>query len=65
MIPLNCQNIFFALKEKAIHQRSNPVDPSTESNPRRFRLPTENPCRHHRQEEAPPHLHTEYNKSKA
>jgi hypothetical protein len=64
-ISLNGQNILFALKENAIHQCSKPEDPSTESNPHRFRLPTDNPHRHHRQEEAVPHLHTEDNKSKA
>jgi hypothetical protein len=65
VISLNGQNILFALKENAIHQRSKPEDPSTESNPHRFGLSTDNPRRHHRQEEAVPHLHTEDNKSKA
>jgi hypothetical protein len=65
MISLNGQNILFALKENAIHQHSKPEDPSTESIPHRFGLLTDNPRRHHRQEEAAPHLHTEDNKSKA
>jgi hypothetical protein len=30
-----------------------------ESNPHRFELPTDNPHRHHRKEEAVPYLHTE------
>jgi hypothetical protein len=64
-ISLNGQNILFALKENAIHRRSEPEDPSTESNPHRFGLPTDNPLRHHRQEEAVPHLHTEDSESKA
>jgi hypothetical protein len=57
-ISLNDQNILFALKATAIHQRSKLEDPSTESNYHRFRLPTDNPHRHHRKEEAVPHLHT-------
>jgi hypothetical protein len=61
----NGQDVLFAPKENAIHHRSKPEDPSTESNPRRFGLPTDNPHRHHRQEEVVPHLHTETNKSKA
>jgi hypothetical protein len=61
----NGQNILFALKENAIHQRSKPQDPSMESNPHRFGLPIGNPHWHHRQEEAVPHLHTEDSKSKA
>jgi hypothetical protein len=65
LISLNGQYILNALKENVIHQRSKPEDPSTESNPHRFELPTDNPHRHHRQEEAVPHLHTENNKSKA
>jgi hypothetical protein len=65
VISLNSQNILFALKENAIHQRSKPEDPSTESDPHQFGLPTDNPRRHCRQEEAAPHLHTEDNKSKA
>jgi hypothetical protein len=64
-ISLNGQDVLFAQKENAIHQRSKPEDPSTESNPCRFGLPTDNPRRHRRQEEAVPHLHTENNKSKA
>jgi hypothetical protein len=63
-VNLSCNNILFALKENAIHQHSKPEDPRTESDPHRFRLPTDNPRRHRRQEEAAPHLHTEDNKSK-
>jgi hypothetical protein len=59
------QDIPFALKGNAIHRHSEHEDPSTESNPGRFGLPTNNPRRHHRQEEAVPHLHTEDSKSKA
>jgi hypothetical protein len=59
MISLNSQNIIFALKENAIHRRSKTEDPSMESNPHQFVLSTDNPHRHHRQEEAVPHLHTE------
>jgi hypothetical protein len=62
---LNDQNILFALKENDIHRRSKPEDPSTESNPHRFGLSTDNPHRHRRQEESFPHLHTEDSKSKA
>jgi hypothetical protein len=58
VISLNNHNILFALKENAIHRRSKPEYPSTESNPHRFKHPTENPRRHHRKEEAVPHLHT-------
>jgi hypothetical protein len=58
------QNILLTLEENAIHQRSKLEDPSTESNPLWFGLPTENPRRHHRKAEAVPHLHTEDNKSK-
>jgi hypothetical protein len=65
VISLNGQNILFALKENVIHRRSKLEYPSMESNPHRFGLPTDNPPRHHRQEEAVPHLHTEDNKSKA
>jgi hypothetical protein len=65
VISLNGQNNHFALKENAIHRHSKPEDPSTESNPHRFGLPTDNPRPHHRQEEAAPHLHTEDNKGKA
>jgi hypothetical protein len=64
VISLNGQNILFALKENAIQRRSKPEDPSTESNPHQFGLPTDNPPRHHRQEEAVPHLQTKDNKSK-
>jgi hypothetical protein len=64
-ISLNGQNIFFTLKENVVHRHSKPKDPSMESNPHRFGLPTDNPSRHHQQEEAIPHLHTEDNKSKA
>jgi hypothetical protein len=46
VISLNGQNIFFALKENAIHQRSKHEDPSAESNPHRFGLPTDNPPQH-------------------
>jgi hypothetical protein len=59
------QDISFALKGNAIHRHSKPGDPSMESNPHRFGLPTDNPRRHHRQEEAVPHLHTEDIKRKA
>jgi hypothetical protein len=64
-ISLNGQNILFALKENVIHQYSKPEDPSTESNPLRFGLPTDNPRRHRRQEEAVSHLHAKDSKSKA
>jgi hypothetical protein len=64
-ISLNNQNILFDLEENAIHQHSKPEDPSMESNPHRFGLPTDNPRQHHQKEEAFPHLHTEDNKSKA
>jgi hypothetical protein len=64
-ISLRVRTFPFALKGNAIHRHSKPGDPSTESNPRRFELPTGNPRRHHRQEEAVPHLHTEDSKSKA
>jgi hypothetical protein len=63
-ISSNSQNILFALKENATHQHSKAEDPSTESNPHRFGLPTDNPHRHCWQEEAIPHLHTENNNSK-
>jgi hypothetical protein len=65
VISLNGQYILFALKENVIHRCSKPEDPSTESNPCRFGLPTDNARRHRRQEEAVPQLHTENNKSKA
>jgi hypothetical protein len=65
MISLNGQNILFALKENVVHQRSKHEDPSTEFNPHRFGLPTENPHRHRWQEEAVPQLHIEDSKSKA
>jgi hypothetical protein len=42
-ISLNGQNILFTLKENAIHRHSKPEDLSIESNPHRFRLPTDNP----------------------
>jgi hypothetical protein len=58
MISLNNQNILFALKENGIHRCSKSEDPSTESSPHRFGLPTDNPRRHLRKEEAVPHLHT-------
>jgi hypothetical protein len=58
-------DILFALEENAIHQRSMPEDPSMESNPPRFGLPTDNPYRHRWKEKAVPHLHIEDNKSKA
>jgi hypothetical protein len=58
-ISLNGQNILFALNKNVIHQCSKPKDPSTEPNPHRFRLLTNNPLRHRRKEEAVPHLHTE------
>jgi hypothetical protein len=57
-ISLNNQSILFALKENVIHQCSTHEDPSTESIPHRFGLPTDNPRRHHWKEEAVPHLHT-------
>jgi hypothetical protein len=63
-ISLNGQNILFALKENIIHQHSKPEDPSMESNPHRFRLPTDNPRRHRRQEETVPHLHTKDSNTK-
>jgi hypothetical protein len=65
VVSLNIQNIHFARKENAIHRRSKPEDPSTESNPLQFGFPTDNPHRHRWQEEAVPHLHTEDSKSKA
>jgi hypothetical protein len=58
------QNILFALEENAIHRRSKLDDPSKAPNPCRFGPPTDNPYRHCRKEEAAPHLHTGYNKSK-
>jgi hypothetical protein len=63
-ISLNGKNILFTLKENVIHRHYKPEDLSTESNPHRFGLPTDNLHQHHRQEEATPHLHTEDNKSK-
>jgi hypothetical protein len=57
VISLNDQNIPFTLKENVIHQRSEPEDPSTESNPHWFGLPTNNPHRHHQKDETVPHLH--------
>jgi hypothetical protein len=47
-ISLNRQHIFFALKENIIHRHSKLENPSTESNPHRFILPTDNPRRHRR-----------------
>jgi hypothetical protein len=64
-ISLNGQNILFALKENAIHRHSKPEDPSMESIPHRFVLPTDNPRGHRRQEEAVPHMPTENSVSKA
>jgi hypothetical protein len=64
-ISLNDQNIPFALKENAIHQRFKPKDPSTVSNHPRFGLPTDNPRWYRQKVEAVPHLHTENNMSKA
>jgi hypothetical protein len=58
VISLNDQNILFALKENAIHWCSKPEDTGMESNPHQFGLPTDNPRRHRRKEEAIPHLHT-------
>jgi hypothetical protein len=49
VISLNGQYILFALKENVVHQRSMPEDPSTESNPHQFELPTDNPRQHRRQ----------------
>jgi hypothetical protein len=63
VISLSGQNILFVLKENVIHRHSKTEDPSTESIPHRFGLPTDNPRRHHRQEAAP-YVHTEDNKSK-
>jgi hypothetical protein len=64
-ISLNGQNILFALKENIIHRHSKPDDHTMESNPHRFRLLTDNPRRHRRQEKIVPHLHTKDSKSKA
>jgi hypothetical protein len=55
VISLNDKSILFALKENVIHRLSKPEDPSTESNPHQFGLPTDNTCL---KEEAVPHLHT-------
>jgi hypothetical protein len=63
-ISLNGQDILLTLKENAIHRHSKPEDTSMESNPHQFGLSTDNPRRHHRQEEATPYLHIEDNKSK-
>jgi hypothetical protein len=57
VISLNNQNILFALKENAIHRCSKPEDPSTESNPHWFGLPTFNPRWHRWTEEVVPHQH--------
>jgi hypothetical protein len=64
MVSLNSHNIIFVLKDNAIYRRSKLEDSSMESNPHRFGLPTDNPHRHRRQEEAISHLHTEDSKSK-
>jgi hypothetical protein len=64
MISLNSHNIIFVLKDNAIYRRSKLEDSSMESNPHRFGLPTDNPHRHRRQEEAISHLHIEDSKSK-
>jgi hypothetical protein len=56
---LNDQNILFALKENGNYRCSKSEDPSTESNPHRFSLSTDNPHRYHRKEEVVPHLHIE------
>jgi hypothetical protein len=64
-ISLNGQDIPIALKENAIHRHSKLEDPSTESIPHRFGLPTDNPRQHRQQEEAFPHLQIEDNNSKA
>jgi hypothetical protein len=47
-ISLNGQGILLALKENAIHWHSKPEDPSMESNPHRFGVPTDNARRHRR-----------------
>jgi hypothetical protein len=59
------QNILFTLEENVIHQCSMLEDPSMVSNPHWFGPPTDKPHRHHRKEEAAPHLHIGDNKSKA
>jgi hypothetical protein len=46
------------VEENVIHRRSKHEDPSTESNPHRFGLPTDNHHWHRQKEEAVPHLHT-------
>jgi hypothetical protein len=58
-------NILFALEENDIHRCPKIDEPSTESNPHQFGPPTDNHHRHHRKEEAVPHLHTRDNNSKA
>jgi hypothetical protein len=58
VISLNDQNILFAIKKNVIHRRSKSEVPSTESNPHRFGLLTDNPHRHCPKEEAVLHLHT-------
>jgi hypothetical protein len=65
VISLNSQNILFALKENVIHRHSKDENPSTESNPHRFGLFTDNPHRHRRQEKTVHHLHTKDSKNKA
>jgi hypothetical protein len=64
-ISLTVRTFPFALKGNVIHRHYKPGDPSTESNPHRFGLSTDNPRRHRREEEAVPHLHTDDSKSKA
>jgi hypothetical protein len=59
------QNSLFTLEENVIHRHTMPEDPSTESNPHRSGVPTDNPHRHRWEEEAVTHLHTEDNKRKA
>jgi hypothetical protein len=62
---MHAMSTWFWHKNRVWHWRSKPEDPSTESNPHRFGLPTYIPRRHHWQEEAFPHLHTKDTKSKA
>jgi hypothetical protein len=64
-ISLNGQNILLALKENVMRWCSKTEDPSIESNPHQFGLPTDNPRRHRRQEEVVPDLHTEDSRNKA
>jgi hypothetical protein len=51
VVSLIDQIILFALEENAIHQPSEPEDPSTVPNPHWFGPPTDNPHRHHWKEE--------------